>query len=164
MPSGIFQRTYRPLEERFWAKVDRTGLADNDCWPWLGARAGTGYGNITRHGRGTSAPAHRVAYELCVGPIPEGLQIDHLCRRPDCVNPAHLEPVTQIENMRRGIKGVLTTHCPQGHEYSEANTYIDPRNSRRCRQCKRQSDAKYRSSPLTGRLSALVLVHAAVSS
>jgi hypothetical protein len=86
------------LAERFWAKVDRRG--PNECWPWVGAKLQHGYGHLKV---GDSyPPAHRVAYELLVGLIPEGLQIDHLCRNRACCNPAHMEPVTPLENTRRG--------------------------------------------------------------
>ena len=72
-----------------------------------------------------------------VGPIPEGLVIDHLCRVRDCVNPAHLDVVTTGENTRRGLRGVLTTHCPKGHAYDELNTFIH-HGSRDCRACARE--------------------------
>src|SRR5688500_4996363 len=81
----------------FWAKVDKTST----CWLWTGARHPLGYGHV-RYGNRTSA-AHRVAWELINGPIPEGLTLDHLCRVPACVRPDHLEPVTHRENVRRGI-------------------------------------------------------------
>lgn len=93
-----------PLEARFWPKVNKT----DSCWLWTGAKTGAGYGMIREVGHGGKMlMAHRVAYELLVGPIPEGLFLDHLCRTPLCVNPAHLEPVTCRENMRRGLLGVL---------------------------------------------------------
>ena len=80
------------------------------------------------------ALAHRVAYELQVGPIPVGLQLDHLCRVRSCVNPAHLEPVTSAENTRRGLRA-MKTHCPQGHPYAGENLLIRPTGQRRCRTC-----------------------------
>ena len=114
--------------------VDATG-----CWLWTGVRDRKGYGQLWCHGR--TARSHRVAYELERGPIPPGLTIDHLCRNPSCVNPMHLEPVTRLENFRRGTGGnagsrfsCLKTHCPRGHPYSEANTYRH-RTHRYCRQC-----------------------------
>lgn len=85
----------RPLADRFWEKVDKTG----DCWLWTGALV-NGYGVI--HSGTKHTFAHRVAYEMLSHPIPAGLVIDHLCRTPRCVNPAHLEPVTHTENVRRG--------------------------------------------------------------
>jgi hypothetical protein len=92
--------------DRFWSKVDDSG--SRGCWEWLAAKERTGYGTFfCRHviGRGTAIPerAHRVAYELLVGPIQAGLTLDHLCRNRGCVNPAHLEPVTRGENVRRGV-------------------------------------------------------------
>lgn len=125
----------RPLvtsqtEARFWAKVDKTG----DCWLWTGGIAANGYGRFgVSHGEVVGA--HRFAYELLVGPIPEGMTIDHVrgrgCSSRACVNPAHLEPVTQSENSRRARK----THCSEGHELNGANTYVLVRAGRRVRCC-----------------------------
>jgi hypothetical protein len=127
-------------EERFWSKVDASG----DCWTWVAARHGeSGYGVYSvRH---KNILAHRYAYEQLVGPIPEELDLDHLCRNPPCVNPDHLEPVTRRENLRRG-KHVYRdrTHCKHGHPYSEENTYIDPRGARWCKTCRRIYDSRRR--------------------
>jgi hypothetical protein len=82
---------------RFWSKVDRTG----DCWKWTAGLTGSGYGRFRWDGG--EVAAHRFAYELLVGAIPDGLQIDHLCRNRACVNPAHMEPITQRENILRGV-------------------------------------------------------------
>src|SRR6266576_3456485 len=102
-------------QQRFWAKVDRRG--SEECWPWQ-ANRGRGYGNVWIAGR--MYRAHRVAYELLIGPIPEGLTLDHLCRNRGCVNPAHLEPVTSRENTLRGegisANNARKTHCKHGHE------------------------------------------------
>lgn len=87
-------------ERRFWAKVDKSG----GCWVWTGACNSDGYGNFLFEG--ANWRAHRWSYERLVGPIPDGLVIDHLCCVTRCVNPAHLEPVTHLENVRRGIRRV----------------------------------------------------------
>jgi hypothetical protein len=128
-----------PPELRFWPKVDKT----ETCWLWTAGRSDTGYGTFSV-GQGVKVGAHRWAYEALVGPVPEGLQLDHLCRVRHCVNPAHLEPVTQRENMRRGAghppftgaRERAATHCPHGHPYDEENTYRNPRTGfRSCRAC-----------------------------
>jgi hypothetical protein len=92
-------------QERLLSKV----RYENDCWIFTGSHLPTGYGQFWLDG--TMRSAHRVSYELHVGKIPDGLQLDHLCRVRSCINPAHLEPVTLQENNRRGRK----THCKYGH-------------------------------------------------
>jgi len=84
-----------PAVDRFWKRTIRSA---DGCWEWIGGISKAGYGQMSDGG---SNLAHRFAYELLVGPIPDGLQIDHLCNVRNCVNPAHLEPVTGLENMRR---------------------------------------------------------------
>ena len=128
--------------EKFWSRVDRS-VGPESCWLWLGPRNGKWqYGNF--HDSRLTPPrwrAHRFAYELLVGPIPEGLTLDHLCFNTLCVNPKHLEPVTMRENLMRGngfsAKAARATHCPQGHPYDEANTRITPQGWRACRECAR---------------------------
>lgn len=93
-------RAALPLDKAFWAKVDRRGA--DECWPWAGSidsRNTYGRFPVNKVWR----RAHRVAYELLVGPIPDGLTLDHLCRNTRCVNPAHLEPCTARENHRRAV-------------------------------------------------------------
>lgn len=120
---------------RFWAKVDKT----ESCWVWTACRNRDGYGRF--HLAGRNVRAHRVAYELLKGPIPAGLTIDHLCRVHDCVNPAHLEPVTNRENNLRGNTVAATnaakTHCPEGHALVEGNLdlYQLRLGQRSCRTC-----------------------------
>lgn len=136
-------------EERFWAKVDKRG--PDECWPWLAQLNTCGYGSIRDEGRPRGA--HRVAYELFVGAVPDGFEIDHLCHTRDescsggdscphrrCVNPAHLEAVPPRVNTLRGRgPGGLNarkTHCKWGHEFTEDNTYVWPRTGwRQCRTC-----------------------------
>lgn len=91
------------VPDRVWPKVDKNG--PNGCWLWTGTKA-RGYGQMIIAGK--TAKAYRVVYELVIGPVPEGLVLDHLCRNPPCVNPAHMEPVTQAENVRRGNLAVFT--------------------------------------------------------
>ena len=114
---------------------------DYPCIPYAGyIDPRLGYGRI--HRTASFEMAHRVAYEQAKGPIPKGLEIDHLCRNRACVQPEHLEAVTHQENMRRAA--LLKTTCPQNHVYDEANTYIDYRGNRRCRQCLAAYARKYR--------------------
>lgn len=126
--------------DRFWAKVDRSGGPDA-CWNWTASTTADGYGRFRvrpeSSGESQKALAHRVAYELLVGPIPDGLQIDHLCRNRGCVNPAHLEPVTGQENTLRGdtipASHAAQTHCTRGHLLSGANLRLSPNGARVCR-------------------------------
>jgi hypothetical protein len=117
------------------------------CWVYTGYISPNGYGQVVRRPR--KYQAHRYTYEQVVGPIPEGLDLDHLCRNRACCNPDHLEPVTRRENCLRGLCGHITgaknkakTHCPQGHEYNEANTRYC-KGERSCRVCARESAPKH---------------------
>lgn len=120
------------------------------CWIFTGGVTANGYGQIRlgriAEGNRRLEYAHRLAYEVFVGPIPDGYCLDHLCRRPSCVFPNHLQPVTQAEKVRRGDSGLhlkVKTHCPQGHPYSEENTSIY-RGGRFCRHCRRdRSKVRY---------------------
>ncbi len=131
------------LEERFWPKVNKS--ASGGCWLWTAQLSKEGYGIISKTS-GHPVPAHRVSYEMACGPIPEGLHIDHLCRVRACVNPAHLEAVTQGENNRRaGAATVPRTHCPQGHPYSGKNLIVrKDRISGVCRICQNLANVRYR--------------------
>ena len=125
-----------PLYQRFWDKVDRSG----DCWIWTAYRNRKGYGQFRIDG--IVRRAHRVAYELEVGEIPEGMTIDHLCRNPSCVNPEHLEVVSNFENTLRGdnfiAHYVTRIYCKRGHKLSDENLYVSPRGKRECAPCRKE--------------------------
>jgi hypothetical protein len=116
------------------------------CWEWQRARLTGGYGAYFLKGR--NVYTHRFAYEQLVGPVPGGLQLDHLCRNTRCVNPVHLEPVTPRENKLRGT-GITAinakkTHCVRSHEFTPENTYIYPNGKRSCRTCIRWHGRRFR--------------------
>lgn len=144
-PLGVLSNWGKSLEERLWMKVDKEGPVSDcrpdlgHCWIWNGSKS-KDYGRILAHGKTTLV--HRVSYELLMGAIPEGLKLDHLCRTTLCVNPSHLEPVTQKENVLRGFGACAIharkTHCLRGHEFNEVNTRIRPDGGRECRVCQRQ--------------------------
>lgn len=149
---------------RFWAKVNRGG--DDACWLWKGATDGTGrYGSFSVNGK--LERAHRVAYELLVGPVPEDLVLDHLCKVTLCVNPRHLEPVTQYENIMRGdslqAQNARKTHCPRGHPYD----MVMPNGGRTCRTCfrelNREAVRRYRAKKKAERASRDGQSHSAVA-
>lgn len=127
------------VRDRFFAKVDRTGA----CWLWLAATDDFGYGRFHVDEDRHMAFAHRVAYELLVGEIPEGREIHHMCDVPSCVNPDHLVAVTRQQH---GLlnRNALRTHCAHGHAYDEQNTYIRD-GKRYCRTCRSAAQARRRA-------------------
>jgi hypothetical protein len=124
----------------FWDRVEKT----EGCWLWRGSSSDGHYGNFQRDGR--LYLAHRYAYEDVVGPIPPGLELDHLCRTPACVRPDHLEPVTPKVNQHRGMSpsGINSrkTHCAQGHEFSVQATGKRA-GRRRCVECHRERNRQW---------------------
>lgn len=124
--------------------MDRRINKTAGCWDWTGSMYGNGYGRLRCASR-QGELAHRVAYEMWVGPLVEGLTIDHLCRNKRCVNPAHLEQVTITENVRRSSRSqsqMSRTHCPQGHEYTASNT-LTYRGMRQCIACRQEHGLRY---------------------
>src|SRR5437773_10375437 len=125
------KRRYDPIKriEQFWQKVDKNGPValingvESRCWLYLGVPQNKGYGHICVNYK--PVLAHRFAWILMIGEIPDGLTLDHLCRRTMCVNPAHLEPVTHRVNVLRGIGrtaiNARKTHCKWGHPLSGEN-------------------------------------------
>ena len=126
----------------FWPRVDRT----ESCWVWQGTRFQSGYGAFQLDGR--LQRAHRLAYETLVGRIPDGLQLDHLCRNRPCVNPGHLEPVTPRTNVRRSegppAMNARKVACSRGHAFTPENTYFG-RDGRHCRPCARMTETARRA-------------------
>jgi hypothetical protein len=127
MPPGTIQTT-----------LDRLVKRENGCHEWPGCLQSEGYGMVTLHRK--RHYVHRLVYEYHRGPIPEGLELDHLCRNRRCANPDHLEPVTHQVNCHRGTspsaRNATVTHCPRGHPYDAKNTYIRAGGGRMCRKCK----------------------------
>ena len=138
-PDGTYAKV--SAVDRFWAKVNKT----DSCWLWTGSTS-RGYGQF-RVGNKV-VPAHRWAYQQAKGPIPKGLELDHLCRVRHCVNPDHLEAVTNSVNWLRGqhpsAVSHRSSHCHRGHPFTEANTYILKNKYRRCRTCDRERHRRYR--------------------
>jgi hypothetical protein len=147
-PAGEYPkgRVPTPITERLWAKVDVRGL--DECWPWTGRLVSDGYGQID--GQGVAQSVHRVAYEDKVGPIPDGLTIDHLCHsraaeagtcpggpceHRRCCNPSHMEPVTHAQNVARSVPS-QKDRCKRGHDLTDPdNLKPNSRGARQCREC-----------------------------
>lgn len=129
------------VEDKLFNSIRRIDK-ETGCWygPWSPKLR---YSSIMLFG--VRRIAHRAMYEVVVGPIPEGLELDHLCRNPRCVNPAHLEPVTGEENKRRAA--AARTHCKYGHEFSEDNTARSKRGARVCLTCRRARDRDRAGTP-----------------
>lgn len=138
-------------QDRFWSRV--SGGDFTQCWEWRQPPSREGHYAVFRVTNGAgglyTAQAHRVAYELLIAPIPEGLELDHLCRNRPCVNPWHLDPVTRLVNHRRSLPGRRgepqrsKTHCKHGHQFTPENTYFTAGSGRQCRLCRQASRAAF---------------------
>src|SRR6266700_441189 len=132
------------IRARLLSKVQ---YADSGCWMWTGCTV-RGYGQMRL--KGQRIYTHRASYMIFKGSIPEGMVIDHLCRTPECINPNHLEAVTNKENLLRGEAPTIKIHrlgyCARGHEINNMNTYINPKTGwiQHCRICERENQRKRR--------------------
>jgi hypothetical protein len=155
MTGGIDQLIAAGIEvdllRRIFARVNFNGpVPEHDpslgnCWVCIRSVKPNGYASITYKGK--TANVHRLAFVMLVGDIPDGLELDHLCRNRACIRPYHLEPVTRLENQVRGegfvAMHVRKTHCKNGHAFSTENTYVH-RGHRYCRACRKINKARYR--------------------
>lgn len=137
----------KPIMERFSEKY--IPVTESGCWIWLACTTKAGYGQIYKDGK--PYYAHRLSYEMTIGAIPVGFELDHLCRVRCCVNPDHLEPVTHKTNIHRGV-GIGKSKplkCKHGHEFTEENTYIPPgRYQRVCKICAKNRVIKFKSKEI----------------
>lgn len=130
--------SHAPLEERIRRSVV---ITDTGCWEWAGSRNKKGYGRINV-GKGVVRFAHRVSFELARGPVPGGLELDHLCRNTPCCNPDHLEPVTRLVNARRSPIVSIVAHtgrCRRGHDQA-VHGYVRRDGGLNCRECRRERE------------------------
>jgi len=149
---GIREKGSASAMSLFWPKVNYCGPMAaphlGQCWAWEGAKNPGGYGQFSR--KKDQSLAHRWSYENVFGPIPDDLELDHLCRNRACVRPEHLEPVTRSENIRRGVNftgiNMRKTHCDNGHAFDDANTYINAKGHRKCRACAAARGRRYYQS------------------
>lgn len=140
-------RKKQNLTKRLKSKIH---INDNGCWCWTGAvfsKVNGKYAQIrmtSNEKKSCLRYAHRVSYEHFVGPVPEGKELDHLCRNTLCINPQHLEPVTHKENMLRRVD-INKKYCKHGHKMEDDNVYLNPKGARECRTCRKISQKKFRA-------------------
>lgn len=132
------------LTNDFWFMVD---VEPTGCWSWTDRKDPKGYGRFSRVWvDATTAFVHRLAYMAIIGPIPDDLPLDHLCRNRACCNPSHLEPVSAGVNVLRGeslaARNAAATECVHGHPFTSENTYITPDGRRNCRKCRAEASAR----------------------
>jgi hypothetical protein len=154
IPAGGRKRSV-PILERFLQKIS----FEDDCWIWTAFLDSDGYGRIQTACWGNKIPwrAHRVSYFLFRGPIPKKMVIDHICRKRNCVNPWHLRIVTVKENSLVNSKSVAAvnskkTFCKSGHKFSAANTYLEKKGERKCKECRRAIVQRRRAARKAARL------------
>lgn len=148
MKAAINRRQRYELERLPFYAYRRIRVASNGCWIWIGGRQSGGYGALRDRRPGDQDDrqmvlAHRFVYEELVGDIPEDLQLDHLCRIRECVNPEHLEPVTNLENSHRGLNGPQE-YCQRGHRFEGDNVYVRPDGRRECVPCRRMNFRRWK--------------------
>ncbi|WP_236241127.1 HNH endonuclease signature motif containing protein [Streptomyces sp. CC228A] len=141
-------RRITPLADRLFPRVELAG----SCWVWTGASNRGGYGVISRGRRDGTTVVHRAVWELLVGPIPDGLELDHLCRVRSCCNPDHLEPVSRAVNVARGAQAAgvpRRSACRNGHPFTPDNTLPNGSHGRACRACHNAANRRYRARKKT---------------
>lgn len=145
------------LPDSFWSKV--MPEPNSGCWLWLASVTRDGYGQSYFYGGDAGTKAHRVTYRELVGPIPSGLQLDHLCRVRSCCNPDHLEVVTPRENAMRGVSfsavNARKTHCINGHELTGNNVYARREGGRKCYRCAMDASARSKRAARAARRDAI---------
>jgi hypothetical protein len=150
IPIKKFPQQLLPYRDEYGSFVGNIDVSGAACWIWCGYIDKHGYGQWSAYRK--TYRAHRYMYEIAVGPIADGLTLDHLCGEKRCVNPEHLEPVTAAENSSRAAARTRGNYCFKGHELTPENTYNAPNGNRQCRTCQRAAWRRsYRRSSAAGK-------------